>query len=186
MITMIDGKKHARLDVVLYEEALLAHVQAEVDLDNGSIGVLGDYVEGEREIKKLDVATETSTKEELVLVSAPELIYNEDRRVYNQLKNFYNTAGDATRAYYLKNVKRFRISEEGLDGLDAISDLDMTKHKYYIVPQASNKMKIVEDVETNAIGKLVRVDKEGLATYYDATTKGFMGNTYDMYVIDVL
>lgn len=186
MITRIDGKKHARLDVVLYEEALLAHVQSDVDLDNGAIGVLGDYVEGEREVRKLGDATPTSTKEELVLVSAPELIYDEDRKVFNQLKNFYNTAGDATRAYYLKNVKRFRISEEGLDGLDAISDLDMTAHKYYIVPQAGNKMKIVEDVNTNAIGKLVRVDQEGIATYYDATAQDFIGNVYKMYVVDVL
>lgn len=186
MITMIDGKKHARLDVVLYEEALLAHVQANVDLDNGSIGVLGDYVEGEREVRELEEATTTSTKDELVLVSAPEIIYNEDRRVYNQLKNFYNTAGDATRAYYLKNVKRFRISEEGLDGLSDISKLDMSAHKYYIVPQAGNKMKIVEDTEENAIGKLVRIDQEGLATYHDATAQGFMANTYKMYVIDVL
>lgn len=84
-----------------------------------------------------------------------------------------------------KNVKRFRISEEGLDGLGALT-IDTENHKYYIVPQAGKKMKIVEDDNTNAIGELVRVDQEGKATYWDAETQDFIGNVYKMYVVDVL
>jgi len=183
MIT-INDTKHARLDVVLYEEGLLAHVQSTVDLDNGSIGVLGDFVAGEREIKVLEKATATSTKANLVLVSAPELIYDQTRQAQNQFKNFYNEKGVATRAYQLSKVKRFKISEEGLDVSGLTGAIDLSTTDYYIIPTASHKM-AVATASTNAIGKIQRVDTEGIPSYVDVTGK-FVANTYPMYVVEVL
>lgn len=182
----INDTKHARLDVVTYTEDLLAHVQATVDLDNGSIGVLGAYVTGEREIKVLEKPEDTSTKADLVLVSAPELIYDTTRRAQNQLKNFYNESGVATRAYYLKNVKKFRISIEGLD-VTALSGaaIDLDSHDYYVAPSEDVYGMILSTSPTNAIAKMVRVDTEGVPSYVD-TTGLFTANNYSMYVFEVL
>ena len=39
---------------------------------------------------------------------------------------------------------------------------------------------------TNAIGKIVAKNTENVKTYYDATTQNFIGNSYDMFYVELL
>ena len=185
MLKSIDNKKHARCDVKLCEnlEGSLADVRISEDLDNGSIGVLGDYTNtaNEQEVRAFNKPEDTSKKDELYLLDAPELIYDESRKVINQFKNFYNQSGEIVRAYPLSKIKKFSLSEEGIDA-SGVSKLAVGQ---YVLPNsASHKLK-ASTTSTNAIGKIVRIDTEGIATYYGADGK-FLGNTYPMYVIQVL
>lgn len=185
MITLTGN--HARCDMSLVENMRLAHIQSNEVLDQGSVGILGDYIANEREVKSLvkpttALITAGIDKENLVIVCAPELIYDESKLANNQLKNFYNEANVATRAYRVPTVRKFRLSKEGFTNS---LETDLVVGKY--VDLTNNSFKLTASAsKTNAtIGKIVRVDNEGIATYVDSTG-ALVGNVYKMYVIEVL
>jgi|GEM_PF-3538308 len=178
---------HARCDIALAENMILAHVQSTEDLDQGSVGILGDYVAGEREIKSLTkpttaLITAGISKENLVIVDAPELIYDESRMANNQLKNFYNEKNTAVRAYRLSNIRKLRLSKEAFTNT---LETDLTVGKYVDLTDATFKVTASASKTDATIGKIVRIDNEGIATYVDSNG-ALVGNVYKMYVIEVL
>lgn len=75
----------------------LESVKMVAEQTNGVVVKLGGLVVGERELKN-GVAVTDVAKDEVVLVSAPEVMY--DARKYG-LKDFVIPAGQAARAYHL-------------------------------------------------------------------------------------
>jgi hypothetical protein len=75
----------------------LESVKMVAEQTNGVVVKLGGLVAGERELKN-GVAVTDVTKDEVVLVAAPEVMY--DARKYG-LKDFVIPAGQAARAYHL-------------------------------------------------------------------------------------
>lgn len=191
MLIRTDGKLHARCDMVLVEnlEGSLADVTIEKDLDNGSVGVLGDYSAVEREVREFTAPTGSETKGELYILCSPELIYDESRKALGGLKHYYNvgTASingnpEAYRAYPMSKVKKFKLSEEGIDASDVSDKLEVGQ---YVKVEAGSYTLKATTSKAGAVGKIVRIDQEGIKNVYDKNND-FLGLSYNMYVIQVL
>lgn len=68
-------------------------------LENGMVGVVGDLLDGERELVELKVPT--GTAEPIVVIAHPEINYKEDRIGDSALENFFIPVGQPARAYDL-------------------------------------------------------------------------------------
>ena len=181
MLKRVGTKTHARVDIVgkHNNKNALAHVHIKQDLDNGAICTLGDLMTGELMAREAVDVTETTKREDIVILKAPEVVADESSKEYSALKYFYNQAGEIVRGYYLKDLDKIHVSEEAIEHSDPLAV------GQYIVPSTGFKMKASSSA-TNAIGKIVAKNTENVKTYYDATTKNFIGNSYDMYYIELL
>ena len=181
MLKRVGTKTHARVDIVgkHNNKNALAHVHIGQDLDNGAICTLGALMPGELMAREAVDVTGTTKREDIVILKAPEIVADESSKDYSALKYFYNQAGEIVRGYYLKDLDKIHVSEEAIEHSTPLAV------GQYIVPSTGFKMK-ASDSPTNAIGKIVAKNTENVKTYYDATTKNFIGNSYDMYYIELL
>ena len=181
MLKRVGTKTHARIDIVgkHNNKNALAHVHIGQDLDNGAICTLGDFMSGELMAREAVDVTGTTKREDIVILKAPEIVADESSKEYSALKYFYNQAGEIVRGYYLKDLDKIHVSEEAIEHSDPLAV------GQYIVPSTGFKMK-ASDSPDNAIGKIVAKNTENVKTFYDATTKNFIGNSYDMYYIELL
>ena len=181
MLKRVGTKTHARVDIVgkHNNKNALAHVHISQNLDNGAICTLGDFMSGELMAREAVDVTGTTKREDIVILKAPEIVADESSKEYSALKYFYNQAGEIVRGYYLKDLDKIHVSEEAIEHSDPLAV------GQYIVPSTGFKMK-ASSTPTNAIGKIVAKNTENVKTYYDATTKNFIGNSYDMYYIELL
>ena len=80
------------------------------DLYNGTIGYLGDYVEGSTEIRKfLKPTTQLVAGAMPVIVMKPEVVYDEKKR---KLGDFINVKGKAFPVVPLENLDGFDLSAD--------------------------------------------------------------------------
>ena len=181
MLKRVGTKTHARVDIVgkHNNKNALAHVHISQNLDNGAICTLGDFMSGELMAREAVDVTETTKREDIVILKAPEVVADESSKDYSALKYFYNQAGEIVRGYYLKDLDKIHVSEEAIEHSTPLAV------GQYIVPSTGFKMKASASA-TNAIGKIVAKNTENVKTYYDATTKDFIGNSYDMFYIELL
>ena len=181
MLKRVGTKTHARVDIVgkHNNKNALAHVHISQNLDNGAICTLGDFMSGELMAREAVDVTGTTKREDIVILKAPEVVADESSKEYSALKYFYNQAGEIVRGYYLKDLDKIHVSEEAIEHSDPLAV------GQYIVPSTGFKMK-ASSTPTNAIGKIVAKNTENVKTYYDATTKDFIGNSYDMFYIELL
>ena len=181
MLKRAKTKTHARVDIVGKHNVknALAHVHISQNLDNGAICTLGDLMPGELMAREAVDVTGTTKREDIVMLKAPEIVADESSKEYTALKYFYNQAGEIVRGYYLKDLDKIHVSEEAIEHSTPLAV------GQYIVPSTGFKMK-ASDSATNAIGKIVAKNTENVKTYYDATTKDFIGNSYDMFYIELL
>ena len=114
------GVKHGvvRLDDVrsIYTGHIHSVVYKDDILENGMIGVAGDLLPNERELKELKVPTGTS--EPVVLIASPEIVYEQYKITDNALENFYIPVGEPARAYDLEYNDIFSVSEQMVKPLD--------------------------------------------------------------------
>lgn len=131
-----DKNVHAVLNTTLHEGTIngTAHTQVmvydgkgtKVDCDNGTLVYLGNYLSLDTTIypnyevykASLNTAKTSEALKNVVIVSAPELIYDES--VKYTLQNYYNEAGKPVRAYYLKNNSVISLSKEGFSDPDGV------------------------------------------------------------------
>ena len=181
MLKRAKTKTHARVDIVGKHNVknALPHVHIAQDLDNGAICTLGDLMPGELMAREAVDVTGTTKREDIVMLKAPEIVADESSKEYTALKYFYNQAGEIVRGYYLKDLDKIHVSEEAIEHSDPLAV------GQYIVPSTGFKMKASSSAD-NAIGKIVAKNTENVKTYYDATTKDFIGNSYDMFYIELL
>ena len=181
MLKRVGTKTHARVDIVGKHNVknALAHVHISQNLDNGAICTLGDLMPGELIAREAVDVTSTTKREDIVILKAPEVVADESSKDFSALKYFYNQAGEIVRGYYLKDLDKIHVSEEAIEHSTPLAV------GQYIVPSTGFKMK-ASDSATNAIGKIVAKNTENVKTYYDATTKDFIGNSYDMFYIELL
>ena len=181
MLKRVGTKTHARVDIVgkHNNKNALAHVHISQNLDNGAICTLGDFMSGELMAREAVDVTETTKREDIVILKAPEVVADESSKEYSALKYFYNQAGEIVRGYYLKDLDKIHVSEEAIEHSAAL------EVGQYIVPSTGFKMKASSSPD-NAIGKIVAKNTENVKTFYDATTQNFIGNSYDMFYIELL
>lgn len=122
---------------------------AEAEIENGNIVTLGDYIEGERELRKATAPTTTTKLRDLYLVATPEVVKNKN---YFGLGDFINEAGSAIRCYRLTSGDIFSVSKEALSGNAAV--------KSFVVAQADTKMLVAatESEGVTTIGKIVAIE----------------------------
>ena len=181
MLKRVGTKTHARVDIVgkHNNKNALAHVHIAQNLDNGAICTLGDFMSGELMAREAVDVTGTTKREDIVMLKAPEIVADESSKDYSALKYFYNQAGEIVRGYYLKDLDKIHVSEEAIEHSDPLAV------GQYIVPSTGFKMKASSSPD-NAIGKIVAKNTENVKTFYDATTQNFIGNSYDMFYIELL
>ena len=181
MLKRVGTKTHARVDIVgkHNNKNALAHVHISQNLDNGAICTLGDLMPGELMAREAVDVTGTTKREDIVILKAPEVVADESSKDYSALKYFYNQAGEIVRGYYLKDLDKIHVSEEAIEHSDPLAV------GQYIVPSTGFKMKASASPD-NAIGKIVAKNTENVKTFYDATTQNFIGNSYDMFYIELL
>ena len=181
MLKRVGTKTHARVDIVgkHNNKNALAHVHISQNLDNGAICTLGDFMSGELMAREAVDVTGTTKREDIVILKAPEVVADESSKDYSALKYFYNQAGEIVRGYYLKDLDKIHVSEEAIEHSDPLAV------GQYIVPSTGFKMKASSSAD-NAIGKIVAKNTENVKTFYDATTKNFIGNSYDMFYVELL
>ena len=85
----------------------------EVAVDNGTIVELEGLEEGEREVMKGKLATAESKLIDCVVISVPEVFYDERQR---NLDEFFNEAGTICRGYVLRSRNMFSVTKEGFVG----------------------------------------------------------------------
>ena len=181
MLKRVGTKTHARVDIVgkHNNKNALAHVHISQNLDNGAICTLGNLMTGELMAREAVDVTGTTKREDIVMLKAPEIVADESSKDYTALKYFYNQAGEIVRGYYLKDLDKIHVSEEAIEHSDPLAV------GQYIVPSTGFKMKASASA-TNAIGKIVAKNTENVKTFYDATTQNFIGNSYDMFYVELL
>lgn len=181
MLKRVGTKTHARIDIVgkHNNKNALAHVHISQNLDNGAICTLGDFMSGELMAREAVDVTGTTKREDIVILKAPEVVADESSKDYSALKYFYNQAGEIVRGYYLKDLDKIHVSEEAIEHSDPLAV------GQYIVPSTGFKMKASTSPD-NAIGKIVAKNTENVKTFYDATTQNFIGNSYDMFYVELL
>lgn len=181
MLKRVGTKTHARVDIVgkHNNKNALAHVHISQNLDNGAICTLGALMAGELMAREAVDVTGTTKREDIVILKAPEVVADESSKDYSALKYFYNQAGEIVRGYYLKDLDKIHVSEEAIEHSDPLAV------GQYIVPSTGFKMKASSSPD-NAIGKIVAKNTENVKTFYDATTQNFIGNSYDMFYIELL
>lgn len=125
------------------------------DIDNGNVvDVSGGLLDGEREIFK-GVKPATTTKvNNLVVLAAPEVMYDERLR---NLEDYYNEAGKTIRAYRLHSWDIFSLTKDALDGKATPEIGDA------VGVQAGTKLSVGGGTR---IGEIVDINETVSRTYY--------------------
>ena len=156
-------------------------VYADAELENGFVGVKGDLLTDERELRELKLVADVS-KEPLVLIAAPELRYEERSREDTSLQKFFIEENTPARAFEVEEGDIFSVSAEGLKALAT----DTVKGNYVVAEVGSLKLKEVATVAgTEAfVGKIIQ--KEKIGTAFLVGQAGTIGRQIDFTVIEVI
>ena len=78
-------------------------------IDNGNVVVIGDLIDGEREMRKLTTPAANTNLWDCGVVGSEEVLKDKS---YNTLDEFYNEAGAPCRVYRFKPYKIFSVTKE--------------------------------------------------------------------------
>lgn len=131
----------------------------EAAIENGRVVLIGDLLDGQREVRKATAPAATSPLNHIGLVAAPELMYDERKR---NLTEFINEAGENVRVYIPHVRDIFSVTAEALDAAAAIAKGNLVEL------QAGTKLKVVATATDNStqVGKIVDIETVGSLTYY--------------------
>ena len=150
--SFISYTKHGVAESTLLKSTKVGHhfnAIADVDIDNGGVCVLGDYVKSDlfkAEIPKVGEAIH-------LILTVPK-IYEEYTTKMQEESNFYNAAGEEMRLYEVVKYDRFALSAEAFD-----EDADLGTNKYVVVTGTGYKLTTTDSAP-------------------DMTKYGFVGHIY--------
>lgn len=125
--------KHGVAESTLLKATKVGHhynVEASVDVDNGSVCKIGDYIRAD--VFKADIPKKGN---KVVLILTTPKIYQEYTTKMQEECNFYNAANEIMRAYELQDTDRFTLSKEAFkDGAT------LEVGKYVFVDEAGYKL----------------------------------------------
>lgn len=135
--------------------------QTPTAIDNGNVLKVGSLMSGEREIFVGAVPAVTTSLDEVVLLAAPEVMYDERLR---NLTDYYNVAGKAIRGYRFRSGNMFSVTADALDGTFTAAN---AKGKI-VELQAATKMKVVDSLTSGStqVGTIEAVEVAGPYTYF--------------------
>lgn len=120
-------------------------------IENGNIVVIGDLLEGEREVREATQPTAAAELRDLAVVASEEVV---KEKAHNTLAEFINEEGDILRCYRLVSRDIFSVTAEALDGDATVGAV--------VEAQASTKMKVAETATegSTTIGKIIAIEGE--------------------------
>ena len=125
----------------------------EAPVENGNVVLVGDHLEGEREVRKATAPTEDADVYKCALVASEEVVKSKAR---NTLAEFRNEAGDNVRGYRLVANDCFSVTAEAFaDGaaLEVGATVELTDTtKLSAVAEATGVASVV--------GKIVLIENE--------------------------
>lgn len=129
------------------------------EIDNGNVLKVGTLMDGEREVRVGAAPTAGDKITDIVLVAAPEVMY--DERLKN-LDDFYNEAGKIIRGYRLHSGDIFSVTKEALAGKTDIAKDDVVELT------AGTKLNVAASAtkDSTVVGKIIAIDVVGRHTYY--------------------
>lgn len=158
-------------------------IKAPEELQNGFVGHLGDFVNGEREVRTLEKPTTASIDQKgLVLIAHSPINYDESTMASASEQNYKIEAGEVVRAYELHEHDIFSVTKEGIDLIGA----DATVGNYVVAQDGSFKLKEVATLTgTEAfVGKIIAQEAVGTTTVVGAN--GAVGRVLEYVVIEVI
>lgn len=171
-----------RLDSVsaVYGDGHIHSLQSEEVVQNGQVGVAGNLVEGNRELRHFEQADDLATAK-AVLVAHDEINYDEARRSMNNLNRFQIEPGTPFRAYDLHENDVFSVSADAVDTLG-----DKAKVGNVVTLQTdSHKLAEAADGGTaRFVGRIEALEQIGVPTAVGKA--GLIGSVTDFVVIRVL
>lgn len=160
---------------------------ADVDVENGHIGYVGDLADDVEGLETHEFLTPTADligKDRVVLVANPEWDYDETRRTNQALYNYINEADRPFRAYDLIAHDVYAVSKEGINY--GSGDAPVVG-KYVIAEAGKTTVKMVEKADTTGqgfVGKIIGTAKRGLGWKTEGGKQ--YGRPYIIYFIEIL
>lgn len=160
---------------------------ADVDVENGHIGYVGDLGADAEGLEIHDFqtpSTELINKKKVVLVANPEWNYDETRRTNQALYNYINEADYPFRAYDLMAHDVYAVTKEGINcGSSDTPEVG----KFVIAENGKTTVKMVDESETAGqgfYGKIIGSARRGLGWKTEGGKQ--YGRPYIVYFIEVL
>lgn len=134
-------------------------VDVPTELDNGSVVLLTGLMTGEREIYRAVDCAANSNIDDVVVLAAPEVLYDERQK---NLDEFFNVAGKPVRGYRLHRGNIFSLTAEGLSAAVAIAVGDIVEL------QAGHKLKVVKTATAGStiVGKICHIEQTKRYKYF--------------------
>lgn len=169
-----------RLDKVqaVYNGNIVSVKNATEVMENGMIVKVGALEKDEREIHK---AEKPQKADQVAILAAPEIVYDETRRTNQALENFVIEAGVAAPAYVLASGDIVSVSK---DMVEALAGKVVVGNK--VVADNSNKMKeIAEALAEHAfVGEILGTETVGGTMV--VTSAGVLKRSTEYVVIKVI
>lgn len=134
-------------------------VSTPTEIDNGNVLKVGDLMDGEREIYIGTAVAANDDLKDIVLLAAPEVMYDER---LNSLDDYYNVANKAIRGYRFHDGQIFSLTKEALAGKTTPEVGDIVELA------AGTKLNVAASATSGStqVGRIIAVDVVGQFTYY--------------------
>lgn len=159
--TRMANKSVVRLDRVnaVYYGGNTYSVRADVELENGFVGKLGDIEANNPDVNKL---VKPAAGDSLVLIANPAMVYDNGRMGSGKEIHYSMEANEVVRAYELQKHDVIGISQEGINGQSVVGEYLVAGAGYKLVPSATLPA-------TGFAAKVVRFDSVGGAMSINVT-----------------
>ncbi len=127
------------------------------DIENGSVVKVGDYIDGEREVRSATAPAKDTAIRDIALIASPEVIKD---KTYHSIANFINENGAICRGYRLTSGDIFSLTKDGFAGgaslkVGALVELNGTA-KFNAVDAASG----TDEAAVTVVGKIVLIEDD--------------------------
>ena len=128
-------------------------------IDNGNVVLLGDLETGEREVYKGATPAANSPLEDVVLITTPEVMYDERLR---SLDEYFNEAGKICRGSHFHRNDTFSVTKDALDGKSEPAVNDIVELK------AGTKMNVAASLTSGStqVGHIIAIEQAGRFKFY--------------------
>lgn len=133
----------------------------EAAIENGSVVKVGDYIDGNREVRKATTPAANTALSEIAIIASPEVNYDERKK---NLSDFINEAGANCRGYIPRSRNICSITREGLNIGSGV-----TPAAGYIVElMAGTKLNVVATLTSGStkVGKILAIEKTSRYEYF--------------------
>lgn len=133
--------------------------EKEAAIENGSVVLVGAYLEGQREVRKATAVAADSKLSDVALIASEEVVKTKS---HNNLNEFINEAGSNARGYRLTSKDAFAVTKEAfVDAtaakVGAVVEL-AAGTKFSAVDSASGATKVGTITAVEGIWYVVEVD----------------------------